>query len=145
QLAVFGAAALSAFLLWYIVRRTRVGLEMRAVVDRENLASLRGVNRARTSATAWIISMVLAGLGGILIAPLFVLDDTNFTLIVLGSLAAVALSGVRRGFDPQNVSVPLAFAGGLLLGVVKNLIYGYKDTILPGFMHNITGLADAMP
>ena len=46
QLSVFAAAAIAAGVLWFIVRRTRVGLEMRATVDRESLASLRGINRA---------------------------------------------------------------------------------------------------
>ena len=64
--------------------------------------------------------MMLAGIGGILIAPLFQLADSTFTLIVLGSLAAVALAGLR--------SIPLAFAGGLALGVLQNLVYGYGDT-----------------
>ena len=38
QIAVFVVAALAAILLWFVIRRTRVGLEMRAVVDRESLA-----------------------------------------------------------------------------------------------------------
>jgi branched-subunit amino acid ABC-type transport system permease component len=84
QLAVFAAAAIAAFVLWYVVRKTRVGLEMRAVVDRPGLASLRGVNPGRTSATAWVLTMLLAGLGGVLIAPLFQLDSTIFTLVVFG-------------------------------------------------------------
>jgi branched-subunit amino acid ABC-type transport system permease component len=71
QLAVFIVAAIAALVLWYVIRRTRLGLEMRAVVDRDTLAGLRGVNPARTSAVAWIMTMILAGLGGVLIAPLF--------------------------------------------------------------------------
>ena len=92
-------------MLWFVIRRTRVGLEMRAVVDRDSLAGLRGVNAARTSAVAWIMTMILAGLGGVLIAPLFQLPKIMFTLVVLGSLAAVVLGGLR--------SIPIAFAGGL--------------------------------
>jgi len=139
QLAVFAAAAISAVVLWYVVRKTRVGLEMRSVVDRESLAALRGVNRARASAIAWILTMVLAGLGGILISPLFLLNSDLFTLVVLGSLAAVALSGLVRGFDPQNVSIPIAFAGGLLLGVVQNLVAGY------GVLKDLTGFRGSIP
>src|SRR6516165_11070562 len=44
QIAVFVVAALAAIVLWFVIRRTRVGLEMRAVVDRETLASMRAVN-----------------------------------------------------------------------------------------------------
>ena len=137
QIAVFIAAAISALLLWYVIRRTRVGLEMRAVVDRESLAALRGVSASRASAVAWVLTMVLAGLGGILIAPLFQLNDTIFTLVVLGSLAAVAVSGLR--------SIPIAFAGGLALGVVQNLVAGYGDDILPDFLNKLTGLRTAIP
>jgi ABC-type branched-subunit amino acid transport system ATPase component/branched-subunit amino acid ABC-type transport system permease component len=137
QIAIFVVAALAALGLWFVLRRTRVGLEMRAVVDREPLAGLRGVNPARTSAVAWVLTMVLAGLGGILIAPLFDLSDVTFTLVVLGSLAAVVLGGLR--------SLPIAFAGGLLLGVVQNLVAGYADDIFPTFISELTGLRSAVP
>ncbi len=137
QIAVFVVAALAAVVLWYVIRRTRVGLEMRAVVDRESLAGLRGVNAARTSAAAWIMTMILAGLGGVLIAPLFSLQDFAYTLVVLGSLAAVVLGGLR--------SIPIAFAGGLLLGVVQNLVAGYSDDVLPGWLSHLSGLKSAVP
>ncbi len=136
QLAVFAVAAAAAFSLWVLLRHTRVGLEMRAVVDRDNLAALRGVNAARTSAIAWILTMVLAGLGGVLIAPLFTLNSDEFTLVVLGSLAAVVLGGLR--------SLPITFAGGLLLGVVQDLVAGYSSH-LPSFLSNLTGLQSSVP
>ena len=110
---------------------------MRAVVDRESLASLRGVNAARTSAFAWVLTMVLAGLGGILIAPIFTLQDFAFTLVVLGCFAAVALGGLR--------SIPIAFLGGLALGVIQNLIAGYSNDILPKFIADLSGLKSAVP
>jgi ABC-type branched-subunit amino acid transport system ATPase component/branched-subunit amino acid ABC-type transport system permease component len=137
QLAVFVAAAAAAAILWFVVRRTRAGLEMRAVVDRDSLASLRGINRARTSAMAWILTMVLAGLGGVLIAPLFQLNPDLFTLIVFGSLFAVVLCGLR--------SIPVAFFGGLVLGVVQDLIAGYSDNFLPHFLHGLSGFRSSIP
>ena len=67
--------------------------------------------------------MVLAGFAGVLIAPIFQLQDTIITFVVLGSLAAVVLGGLR--------SIPIAFAGGLLLGVIVNYVAGYSDDFLP--------------
>jgi ABC-type branched-subunit amino acid transport system ATPase component/branched-subunit amino acid ABC-type transport system permease component len=142
QLAVFVAAAIAAFTLWFIIRRTRVGLQMRAVVDRESLASLRAVNPARTSAFAWILTMILAGLGGVLIAPLFQLNDTLFTLVVLGSLFAVVVSGVLWGY---RAALPVAFIGGLVLGIVQNLVAGYSDDILPAFLNKLSGFRSSIP
>jgi branched-subunit amino acid ABC-type transport system permease component/ABC-type branched-subunit amino acid transport system ATPase component len=137
QLAVFVVAAVAAVVLYLVIRRTRVGLEMRALVDRSTLAALRGVNPRRTSAIAWTLSMTLAGIGGVLIAPLFTLNDVTYQFVVLGSLAAVAFAGMR--------SIPMAFASGLGLGVVQNLVAGYKDDILPSFLAELTGLQTAVP
>jgi ABC-type branched-subunit amino acid transport system ATPase component/branched-subunit amino acid ABC-type transport system permease component len=137
QLAVLICAVLAAIVLWFVLRRTRIGLEMRAVVDRDELAQLRGVNAARSSAVAWILTMILAGLGGVLIAPLFSLEETTITFIVLGSLAAVALARLH--------SIPVALVGGLLLGVVANLVAGYSSDVLPDFLSNLSGLRTSVP
>ncbi len=133
QLAVFLAAGGAALLLWSVLRHTRIGLEMRAGVDGRVLAELRGVNAHKTSAVAWAMSMMLAGLGGVLIAPLFGLTDIDYTLVVLGSLAAVVAAGLR--------SIPLAFVAGLALGVVQNLVFGYA----PGFLTDISGFLASIP
>jgi ABC-type branched-subunit amino acid transport system ATPase component/branched-subunit amino acid ABC-type transport system permease component len=138
QLAVFAVAVVVAGGLWIILRRTRVGLETRAVVDRESLAGLRGVNAARTSAIAWALSTMVAGIAGVLIAPLFSLDPSTISLVVLGSLAAVVVAGLR--------SLPIAFIGGLLLGVVQDLVAGYSSD-LPTWtgIPNLVGLQSAIP
>jgi ABC-type branched-subunit amino acid transport system ATPase component/branched-subunit amino acid ABC-type transport system permease component len=136
QLAVFVAALVSALVLWIVLRHTRIGLEMRAVVDRRHLAGLKGVSASKTSAVAWVLTTLLAGLGGVLISPLFSLDPIIFTLVVLGSLAAVILGGLR--------SIPIAVVGGVLLGVVQNLVAGYS-TAYPAFIANLHGLSSAVP
>jgi ABC-type branched-subunit amino acid transport system ATPase component/branched-subunit amino acid ABC-type transport system permease component len=136
QLAVFGAALVSALVLWIVLRHTRIGLEMRAVVDRRQLAGLKGVSASKTSSVAWVLTTLLAGLGGVLISPLFSLDPTIFTLVVLGSLAAVVLGGLR--------SIPIAVIGGVLLGVVQDLVAGYS-TAYPSFIATLHGLSSSVP
>jgi branched-subunit amino acid ABC-type transport system permease component/ABC-type branched-subunit amino acid transport system ATPase component len=136
QVIVFVCAAIAAVTLWFVLRRTRLGLEMRAVVDREGLAGLRGVNQSRTSKWSWVFTMLLAGIGGVLIAPLFTLDPNIMTLVVLGSLAAVVLGGLK--------SLPIAFIGGLALGIIQDLIAGYSEH-LPSFIGNLTGLQSSIP
>ena len=136
QLAVFAASIFAAVGLWVVIRRTRIGLEMRATVDKVELASLRGIEPGRVSATAWVLSVMLAGLGGLLIAPLFTLDDSIFTLVVFGSLGALALSRLQ--------SIPIAFVGGLLIGVAQNLLAGYRAT-RSSFLGSVAGISTALP
>jgi len=134
NLVVLAAAAITAFSLWFLLRHTRVGLQMRAVVDRDALAGLRGINAPRMSAIAWILTMILAGLGGVLIAPLFSLDPTVLTIVALSSLAAVVLGGLR--------SLPITFAAGLALGVIQNLVAGYSPQWL---LNNLAGYSSSIP
>ncbi|MCK9928934.1 ATP-binding cassette domain-containing protein [Frankia sp. Mgl5] len=132
QIAVFGAAVLTAVGLWVLLQRTRLGLQMRAVVDRRSLAALRGIDPDRTSAVSWMLGSFLAGLAGVLVAPIFTLNTPVFTTVVLISTPAVVFARFR--------SMPLALAGGLLIGVLQNLIVGYAD-----FAQNISGFSTSVP
>ncbi|TML19794.1 MAG: hypothetical protein E6G39_01035 [Actinobacteria bacterium] len=137
QIAVFVVAAIVAVALWYILRHTRLGLQMRAVVDRPDLANLRGVDDGRTSAVAWVMGTVLAGLAGVVGAPVLnSLEINNYNLVMFIAAAAVVLGGLR--------SVPLAFGGGLFLGVVQNLVGKYAKDWLP-FAKNIPGFQNSVP
>ena len=137
QLATFAAALIAAVGLWVVIRRTRVGLLMRADVDRRELASLRGVNTGQISSLTWVLTMMLAGLGGCLLGPLYGMADFTYTLVVLGALAAIVFAGLR--------SLPLAFFGGVLLGVIQNMVAGYGDTFIPGFLLHLSGFRTAIP
>jgi branched-subunit amino acid ABC-type transport system permease component/ABC-type branched-subunit amino acid transport system ATPase component len=137
QLAVLAAAAVVAVLLWLLLRHTRTGLEMRAAVDKKELSGLRGLNVARTSGLSWVLTMMISSLAGILIAPLFQLDPNTLTLVVLGSLVAVAVAGLR--------SIPIAMAGGLALGIIQGLIAFYGKDFLPSTLIQLSGFSSAIP
>jgi ABC-type branched-subunit amino acid transport system ATPase component/branched-subunit amino acid ABC-type transport system permease component len=137
QLAIFVTAFLVAVGLWFLLRHTRLGLKMRADVDRRELAALRGINTERVSGITWMFSMSLAGLGGLLLAPFFGLDGFTYTAVVLGGMAAVVFAGFR--------SVPRAFVGGVLIGVIASLLAGYGDTVLPPFLAELAGFRSAVP
>ena len=133
QLIVALVAALMAFGLWYLLRHTRIGLRMRALVDRPDLAAARGVDRGRTSAFAWVLGTVLAGLAGIAGAPIFnSLSPSTYLYVLLAATAAAVLGGLR--------SVPLAALGGLLVGALQSMVAGYAS-----FAQSIPGFSDAVP
>ncbi len=97
-----------------VLRFTEAGLSVRAMVDSEAMTSLSGSNPARIAAGVWIVSTMLAGLAGILAAPVIGLDAGKFTLLVAGAFAAVIAARLR------NLTVAVVVA--LLLGVVGSLV-----------------------
>jgi ABC-type branched-subunit amino acid transport system permease subunit len=81
------------------------------------MVELTGINADRVSAFAWALSSFLAGLAGVLLAPLFAqVNATNFTNLLLAAIVAAAFGGLS--------SIPLTFAGGILLGVVQQIVAG---------------------
>ena len=131
-MATFLAAAAVAVVLWAVLTRSRIGLSMRATSDRREMATLRGIDPSRSSAVAWMLSSGLAGLAGILAAPLIGLEANGFTLLLVQSATAAVLAAFR--------SIPIAFAAGLGLGVVQTLVAGYA-----GFAEDIPGFSAGVP
>src|SRR5205807_143271 len=89
--------------------RTRPGVALRAVVDAPEVAALHGAAPARVGQMGWAIGAVLAALAGILLAPVVTLDALTLTLLVINGYAAAIVGRLR--------SLPLTFAGGLVLGL----------------------------
>lgn len=132
QLITWVATALVAAALWVLMRHTPLGLRLRAAVDNRSLVELRGMSADRLSSVAWMLSSALAGLAGVLATPLLGLSSHDFTLFLFVSATAAVLG--------RFLSIPLAFAGGLGLGVLQNLVAGYAD-----FAEKITGFRTAVP
>ena len=57
--------------LTLMFRYTTIGLRMRAVVESPRMTELAGINADRVSSAGWMLSSMLAGLAGVLLAPLF--------------------------------------------------------------------------
>lgn len=133
QLITWIVTAVVAVALWVLMRHTPLGLRLRASVDSRSLTELRGVSADRLSSFAWMVSAGLAGAVGVLAAPLLALSSVDYTLILFVSAAAAVLG--------RFMSVPIAFGGGLLLGVLQNLVAGYA----PSWTEKITGFRTSVP
>lgn len=111
QVGNIAVTALISAGLWALFRFTHLGTEIRAVVDRPELAELASINANRVAGIAWAMGAGLAGLSGVLFAQ-GVLEPLKLTLFLLEtfSLAVVA----------RLTSIPIAVgAGALMLGVGK--------------------------
>lgn len=113
QLFVFGLAGVTAMGLGWFLVATRLGTAIRAVAQNADAARLMGVSLNQVARINWAIGAALAGISGILIAPLAPVTAATFPLIVVKALTATLVGGL--------VSLPLTFLGGLGVGVAESL------------------------
>ncbi len=114
EIANVVVAGVLAVLLGLFLRISPLGVAMRATADNPSAARLLGISVNRVSASAWILGSVLAGITGLLLAPLVTLNTTNLTVLVIEALGAALIGGLS--------SLGLTFAGGIALGVSQSLL-----------------------
>lgn len=111
KVAVLIAAAVAAASLAWFLGRTRFGTALRAVAQDPEVARLHGVSLGKVARFNWGLGALLSAVVGILVAPLQTVNVGTFTLLLVSSLAGTLVGGLY--------SLPLAFVGGLLVGVVE--------------------------
>ncbi|MDH6611084.1 ABC-type branched-subunit amino acid transport system ATPase component/branched-subunit amino acid ABC-type transport system permease component [Streptomyces sp. SAI-208] len=95
-----------------VIRWTRFGRELRAVVDDRGLAVLGGIDADRVAAAGWAFGSFTAGLTGVLLAPYVRLDPYGLPLLVM-EVVAVAVAARMR-------SLPVAVLVALAVGVAQS-------------------------
>ncbi|MFE4581761.1 ABC transporter permease subunit, partial [Streptomyces chartreusis] len=101
------AAAVGAVIRW-----TRFGRELRAVVDDRQLAVLGGIDADRVAAAGWAFGSFTAGLTGVLLAPYVRLDPYGLPLLVMEVVAVAVVARMR--------SLPVAVVTALAIGVAQS-------------------------
>ena len=123
QLGIVLSTLVVVAVIFAFMRYSKTGLNIRAVVANRGLAELRAIDAVNTTRIAWILSYMIAGLAGVLLASLVSADPLALTLIVVYSLAGAALGGL--------LSLPLAVLGGIMLGLADALLIGYLPSQNP--------------
>jgi branched-chain amino acid transport system permease protein len=129
------AAIGAAIGLYVVLNRTRLGLAMRAVVDDRNLVALNGAPPDRVSMLSWAMGSSLAGLAGVLLAPIVQLEIFTLTLLVINAYAAAMVGRLK--------SLPGTFIGAIVLGLLVEFYNGYspspKSSTLTQLNQGLTG------
>ena len=133
QVIVYGCVILTVAVGAVVLRFTEVGLKVRAMVDSPAMTDLSGTNPTAVSIGVWAVSIFLAGLSGVLAAPIIGLDAANFTLLIAATFAAVIAAKLRN--------LPVAVGVALLMGIATSLIQRY----LPPASAWTSEIIDAVP
>ncbi len=103
--------------IYLFFKYTMAGIAIRATAQDITTSYLMGINVSRIFSTTWAVSAILGAIAGILIAPVSFLSTTMMDEVQLKAFSAAVLGGFT--------SLGGAVVGGLLLGVLENLVAGY--------------------
>jgi branched-chain amino acid transport system permease protein len=106
-----------AVVLQLVFRRTMLGKVLLAVVQNRDAARLMGIDARLVVATSFAIAAVLAGIAGLLIAPLFSVHSEMGMLFGLKAFAVAILGGIT--------SAPGVVIAGLIYGITEALVTAY--------------------
>ncbi|MBE0616079.1 MAG: branched-chain amino acid ABC transporter permease [Burkholderiales bacterium] len=113
RLIVLVVVALTLVATWYLLNRTRLGLAIRAAANDQEIANLMGINVGRVAMYTVGISVALAAIAGVVVAPVFVVDPLMWLAPLVTMLAIVVLGGL----------------GSLKGSVIGAFIIGYVEAI----------------
>jgi branched-chain amino acid transport system permease protein len=107
---VLVAAVVVCALVGLVLTRTRTGMIIRAATERPELTGALGINVARWIAPVFGCGVALAGLAGVLAAPMRAVNPTMGADLIITVFAVVVIGGLGSIFG----SVAAGFAVGLL-------------------------------
>jgi len=139
QIIVYICVVLIVVIGAVVLRYTDIGLRVRAMVDSPAMTSLSGTNPGAVSVGVWAASIGLAGLTGVLSAPIIGLDPGDFTLLMVAAFAAVIAAKLRN--------LPVAVLVGLGMGIAGALVQywlppssSFTAAVLPSIPFVVTAI-----
>lgn len=113
RLIILVVVAVTLVATWYLLNRTRLGLAIRAAANDQEIANVMGMNVNRVAMYTVGISVGLAAIAGVVVAPVFVVDPLMWLSPLVTMLAIVVLGGL----------------GSLKGSVIGAFIIGYVEAI----------------
>src|SRR5438445_7606146 len=104
-------------LLYLFFRFTPLGLAMRAAAQNPVSSRLVGIRVGWMLALGWGLAALVGAVGGMMVAPIVFLDPNMMAGILIYAFASATLGGFT---SPGG-----AVVGGLLVGVIENLVGTY--------------------
>lgn len=111
RLLILVVAAAMLALVWFVLYRTRLGLAVRATANDLEVANLMGMNVNRVAMATVALSVALASVAGVVVAPVFVVDPFMWLSPLVTMLAIVVLGGLG--------SLKGSLIGALIIGYVE--------------------------
>lgn len=114
EVLVLVVSIVTMYLLDLVLRKTKLGKAVRAVAHSSNAATLMGINVKTIVVLAFVVSSALAGMAGMLVAPITTASVFIGLTIALKAFSAAIVGGLN---NPRGCML-----GGFLLGLLEALV-----------------------
>lgn len=118
RLVVLGVAIALGIAFYFFLTYTRIGKAIRASAQDATTASLMGININMVLAICFGIGAALAAVAGVLISMVYPVHPNMGMEYTIIAIIVVVLGGLG--------SIPGAFIGGLLLGIIGSIVSFYE-------------------
>jgi branched-chain amino acid transport system permease protein len=122
RLLIIVAGLLVAAILFILVTKTRLGMLIRAGASNRTMVEALGVNIDRLFLVVFALGAAMAGLAGMLIAPITEASIGMGNDIIIVAFVVVIVGGIG--------SVKGAFYAALIIGLIDTLSRSYLDQLL---------------
>ncbi len=119
-------AIIIMLILWYVIENTKIGMQMRAVSNDKDAASLMGVNINRVISATFFIGAFLAAVSGTFYATAYPVVQPTMA-VALGNKAFIA--AVVGGIGDIRGAV----LGGFVIGITEIMITSVWSAVAYGF------------
>jgi branched-chain amino acid transport system permease protein len=121
DVGVIVVSVITLGLISVFFQKTKLGLAMRAAALYPEQSRVLGIRVGWMLALGWGLAAAVGAISGIMIAPVVFLDPNMMQSVLVYAFAAAVLGGIESPIG--------AVVGGLVLGVVINLLGTYVDAI----------------
>ncbi|MET0509321.1 MAG: branched-chain amino acid ABC transporter permease [Burkholderiaceae bacterium] len=113
RFAIIATGLAVALFLWWLINRTRIGMLIRAGATDAPIVSALGVNIRLLNTAVFGLGAGLAGLAGVMMAPIFSVQSGMGDSVLIQTLVVIIVGGIG--------SIRGAFLAALIIGVVDTL------------------------
>ena len=113
DIAIFAVAVVVMVLIYLMFTHTRIGKAMRAVGMNPRAAQIVGIRLSRIRMMVWALAGLISAIAALLITP---------KVLVTPDIAHIAILAYAAAIVGGFTSLPGAVVGGLLIGVVENMV-----------------------
>jgi branched-chain amino acid transport system permease protein len=111
RILIFVVAMTTIAVMWYILKRTRLGWAIRATSQDRDAAAVVGIPAERIFMITFGLAAALGAIAAAMLAPIYAINPWSGLPLLLKGFVVVILGGLG--------SFPGAIAAGLLLGVIE--------------------------